>query len=307
MITEILSAKELKRAAELVLRGELVAFPTETVYGLGASIARPEAIEKIYAVKGRPADNPLIVHLASVDQVKDVAVDVPELFYALAKVFVPGPLTFILKRHPSVPFTLPTIAVRIPSHPVAHAFLKEVGVPVAAPSANLSGKPSSTTAAHVLADFDGQIGAVIDGGATPLGLESTVMSLLDPERPQLLRKGTIRAEEIERVMGRQFEAPNEKDKAASPGTRYRHYAPKARLTIQLLDPGRCEAPHSRAASQQGKLVLTSEVLNGATLYALLRQADLDGVEEIIVLCDEKIVGDEALMDRLTRAADSTAR
>ena len=202
--TERLSPDQLQRAADLLKAGHLVAFPTETVYGLGAPIFSPEAIQSIFKVKGRPADNPLIAHVSSVEQVSRIALEIPEAFYRLAEVFFPGPLTVVLKRRPDVPSIvsagLETIAVRMPSHPIALKLISLVDEPLVAPSANLSGMPSSTQAEHVLDDFDGKIAAVVDGGKTEIGIESTVINLLG-ETPILLRPGSISKEALEKVLG----------------------------------------------------------------------------------------------------------
>ncbi len=289
----------ISQAARLLLAGELVAFPTETVYGLGALIFNEEAIAKIYAVKGRPSDNPLIAHIGHLTQVQEIAREIPEDFYKLAAHFFPGPLTIVLKRHPSVPSIvsagLDTIAIRMPSHPLALALLKEVGQPLVAPSANLSGRPSPTRLSHVLEDFEGKIAGVIDGGESVFGIESTVISLIGA--PMLLRPGVVTAAEIEAVLGKKLQLATKEDVKASPGTRHRHYAPKGHLRLVFSEDeiGDAERLFSR----------TSEIypLSAHTLYDLLRQADRDQVEDIVVYCDSTIQADEGLMDRLRRASE----
>ncbi len=193
----------IQQAALAIQQGKLVAFPTETVYGLGANALDPEAISRIFAAKGRPSTNPLIVHLAHSHQLDRVAVAIPELAWQLFASFAPGPLTLILQRHPCVPDAvssgLPTIAVRVPSHPVAQALLTAATVPIAAPSANRSNRPSPTTATHVLDDLQGQVDVVLDGGATPIGVESTVLDLTS-NPPRLLRPGSLPVESLREVL-----------------------------------------------------------------------------------------------------------
>lgn len=297
----ILDPDQIPLAAQILLQGELVAFPTETVYGLGAPIFHPGTISKIYTAKGRPSDNPLIAHIASLSQVEQIARDIPPEFYLLAKAFFPGPLTIVLKKHSSVPSVvsggLDTIAVRMPSHPLALALIEAVGQPLVAPSANLSGKPSSTTAQHVAADFKGQIGAVIDGGKTEYGMESTVISLV-ADTPRLLRLGALSKEAIEKVLGRDLQEASSEDKLSSPGTRYRHYAPSARVKL-FTSPSELDL-YIKTAPAQSRLILSK--LQSASLYALLRQADDEKKDEILILCDAEMLQDRALMDRLHKAS-----
>jgi L-threonylcarbamoyladenylate synthase len=226
--------------AALALRaGELVAFPTETVYGLGADALNPTAVDAIFAAKGRPGDNPLIVHVAHVEDIQRLTTTVPPLAVLLLDAFAPGPLTLILPRSALVPDNvtagLDTVAVRIPAHPVARRLIELSGVPVAAPSANRSGRPSPTRAWHVADDLDGLIPFIIDGGACEFGLESTVLDLTGPV-PQILRPGAITAEAIAQVTGQaNDDGPATPATASlaprSPGMKYRHYAPKARLLV----------------------------------------------------------------------------
>ncbi len=290
----ILQPDQISLAAEFLLEGELVAFPTETVYGLGAPIFNPSSIAKIYLAKGRPSDNPLIAHIASLDQIEQIACDIPDNFYLLAKAFFPGPLTLVLKKHPSVPPIvsggLDTIAIRMPDHPVARQLILAVGQPLVAPSANLSGKPSSTSAQHVAADFEGKIRAVIDGGSSHYGIESTVVSLVSSE-PCLLRLGALSKEEIEKVLGQPLSEATPQDKLASPGTRYRHYAPKASIQLYTAE---------MAPTKLRRLIL--QEVTSSNLYALLRKADEEGYEEIAILCTPAMLQNPALMDRLHKAA-----
>lgn len=285
----------VEQAATLLKNGEVVAFPTETVYGLGACIFNEEAIQKVFDVKGRPIDNPLIAHICDLDQLSKIARDIPQDFYRLAKVFFPGPLTIVLKRNPKVPDIvsggLDTIAVRMPSHPIANELIRLVGEPLVAPSANLSGKPSATRAEHVMDDLSGKISGVIDGGPTEIGIESTVISLIS-EQPVILRHGNVQQEEIEIVLGRTIRKMTSEDPVMSPGMKYRHYAPKA--IVKLVTSLDC------LCSGNKRLIVTS--ICAQTIYNILRQADKDGYEEVVVFCDEETLNDAALMDRLQKSA-----
>lgn len=315
MQTERLSAEEVERAVEWLLRGEPVGFPTETVYGIGAPLDRPEAIGKIFSLKGRPSDNPLIAHLGEMGDLERVALDVPQEFYRLAERFCPGPLTVVLKKHPSVPFIasggLSTIGVRFPSHPVAQALLKGVGVPLVAPSANLSGKPSATSVEAVLEDFEGKLVAVLEGGECALGLESTVLGLFDLEHPVLLRPGRVSQEALEEVLKRRILLPAAGAVPASPGMKYRHYAPKA--AVKLFTDRTALLHHLKEGGEKRRLILTSEPLpegigeqlplHGSSLYAFLRYSDKMSAEEVVILCDQAAQKDAALMNRLSKAAD----
>lgn len=241
MNTQLLPATEasLALAARLLADGELVAFPTETVYGLGAHALDAEAVCGIFTAKGRPADNPLIVHIHDRSQLKDIC-EVNDLAIRLMDAFWPGPLTIILPRKAAVPDVvtakLDTVAVRMPSHPVAMAMLKACGLPIAAPSANRSGKPSPTSAQHVLDDMDGRIPLILDGGESDVGLESTVISLVG-EKPCILRPGGVTKAMLEGVIGPVDLAgsilrPLEKgEKALSPGMMYKHYSPDGQVTL----------------------------------------------------------------------------
>lgn len=296
MTTQFLNSDDLDKAAAFIKAGELVAFPTETVYGLGASIFNPDAIQKIFQVKGRPSDNPLIAHIADLSDLSRIAIDIPDDFYRLSAAFFPGPLTLVLKRHPQVPALvsagLDTIAVRQPSHPIAQALIRLVGDPLVAPSANLSGKPSSTNAQHVLEDFSGKIAAVIEGGSAEIGIESTVVSLT--HEPTLLRLGQITAEEIEAVLGRKLAKAGSHTPIASPGMKYRHYAPLAKvLLFPTLDA-------LRASLDTGKKQWIVPAPTPQNLYAELRRADLEGCQEVLIHLSEST--SPALRDRILRAS-----
>ena len=235
----------VKTAAELIRAGEVVGMPTETVYGLAANALNGEAVKKIFLAKGRPQDNPLIVHIADFDQIYDLCPAVPPQAKLLADAFWPGPLTMIVPKGDCIPDEvscgLDTVGIRLPSHPMARALIHESGVPLAAPSANTSGRPSTTTAAHVMHDMDGKIAAVLDGGACGGGVESTVITLA-LERPRLLRPGGITLEQLRSVLGEVdvdralYEKIGDGVKVSAPGMKYRHYAPKAPVTVVRGNP-----------------------------------------------------------------------
>ena len=229
----------LAEAGALLRAGELVAFPTETVYGLGADALQPEAAKKIYAAKGRPSDNPLIVHIADISSLSRIAEEVPEAARLLADAFWPGPLTMILKKSAEVPREttggLDTVAVRMPEHPAALALIRAAGGFVAAPSANTSGRPSPTRAEHVYEDLNGKIPLILDGGEVGIGLESTIVDL-SVDIPTILRPGYITEEMVREAAGAARTDPgliseNSKEPPKAPGMKYRHYAPKAEMTL----------------------------------------------------------------------------
>lgn len=234
------SGQSIEIAAEILKSGGLVAIPTETVYGLAANALDGKAVAKIFAAKGRPQDNPLIVHVSSMEEIPPLVEKVDPRLYDLAEKFWPGPLTVIMKKSDIIPDEVcagnPTVAIRMPSHPTARAIIKASGVPLAAPSANASGRPSPTKASHVLEDIDGKIEAVVDGGSCDIGVESTVITLAT-NPPMLLRPGGITPEQLREVLGEieishaVYEKLAEGEKAASPGMKYKHYAPKAAVTI----------------------------------------------------------------------------
>ena len=248
MKTEALTAQDVERAAQILREGGLVGIPTETVYGLGANGLNPEAVAHIFEAKGRPQDNPLILHIPSADHLERYCQEIPDSAYALAEACWPGPLTMILRRKPIVPDVvtagLDTVGMRCPSHPVCHAILEAADVPVAAPSGNTSGRPSPTTAAHMWEDMDGKIDAIVDGGPCTVGVESTIIDLTCTP-PRLLRPGGITLEQLQAVLGTVEVDPavtrlmgaGEKPKA--PGMKYRHYAPKAPVTVVTGDPEAC--------------------------------------------------------------------
>lgn len=225
----------LTTAAAMLREGRLVAFPTETVYGLGANALDEAAVRRVYEVKGRPTDNPMIVHVQERRQAMELMQEVPVFFAELANEFWPGPLTMIVRHNAAVPDAvtagLDTLALRFPDHQVTRELLRLAGVPVAAPSANVSGRPSPTDARTVFADLDGRIDAVVDGGPCPVGIESTVLDLTS-HIPTILRPGTVTREDLEDVLQTHVtEAGADAERPLSPGMKYRHYAPKADLYV----------------------------------------------------------------------------
>lgn len=244
MKTELISAYPdfeealLQPAAKAIAQGALVAFPTETVYGLGANAYLPKAIQQVFQVKGRPQDNPLIVHLADPQEIRKVAIDIPDIAYQILTAFAPGPLTLILKKAADIPDEvtagMSTVAVRFPENPIARAFIRMSQVPIVAPSANLSGKPSPTQAWHVYEDFQQKIPFIIDGGPCTVGVESTIVDLTE-DQPEILRPGIISAQDILAKTGiavQEYQKslqPISKPKA--PGQKYKHYSPQADVCI----------------------------------------------------------------------------
>ena len=314
----------MRRAAAVIRAGGLVAFPTETVYGLGADALSDSAVARIFEAKERPRGNPLIVHLAGASALESVAARVPRRARDAAARFWPGPLTLVLPRAGTVPLIttggLETVAARVPSHPVALALIEASGRPIAAPSANRSGRPSPTRAEHVREDLDGRIELILDGGPTPVGVESTVLDMTT-EPPTLLRPGGVTLEQLRDCLGEVAVLAGDDEEAAgrSPGLRYRHYAPRAQVIV--IEPGageRVVAPWLEAGrpvalmaqrpvslDRPGLTVRTMPGDLGAyarDLFAVLRELDSTGVEGIFV----EAVTPEGLgltiMDRLRRAA-----
>lgn len=237
---ENINPDQLQEAGNLIAAGELVAFPTETVYGLGGDALHPDAAKKIYEAKGRPSDNPLIIHIAEVSDLERVAKVVPEQAKKLADAFWPGPLTMIVWKKEEVPYAttggLETVAVRMPKHPVALELIRKSGKLIAAPSANTSGRPSPTEASHVMGDLEGRIAMVLDGGPVGIGIESTIIDLTEPT-PMILRPGYITPEMLSEVLGEEviidpgIMAADDTTKPKAPGMKYKHYAPKADMVI----------------------------------------------------------------------------
>jgi len=302
----------IAHAADLIKQGELVAIPTETVYGLAANALDPAAVAKIFAAKGRPQDNPLIVHILSIEDAAPLVTHIPEQALSLAKTFWPGPLTIVLEKSALVPEIvsagLPTVALRAPSHPAARALLRACGLPLAAPSANKSGSPSPTTSQHVVDDMSGRIAAVLDGGPCDIGVESTVITLATPI-PMLLRPGGVSLEDLKIVLGelRISEAVTRElqahEHAQSPGMKHRHYAPKAELT---LVHGSFEEITRYAKEQDADGVLDfgeNPEEQARQLFAKLREIDALGLRKVFVRCPGKQGIGLAVYNRLLRAAE----
>ncbi len=328
METKIFSKNNLKEAAELIKKGQLVAFPTETVYGLGADALNKEAVLKVFLAKGRPADNPLIVHVKGAFDVEEIAY-VNQEFYLLAKHFWPGPLTMVLPKKAVVPEVtsggLDTVAIRCPQNDIALELISLAGTPIAAPSANRSGRPSPTEANHVLQDMQGIIAGIVDGGHTGIGLESTVLDL-SAQTPEILRPGGVTLEMLKEFLPSVRQAvikPGEKVK--SPGLKYRHYAPKALLYLVAGEPEAqlreiLKQIETKNSAQVG-VMATSEFFDlypvvhkvnlgsrqnlseiAANLYGSLRYFDST---EVKVIFAETIFGEGiavAINDRLQRAS-----
>ncbi len=323
------------QAAAVLREGGLVAFPTETVYGLGANALDEEAAAKIYGAKGRPADNPLIVHIAEKDNVYGLVKEVPETAKKLMEAFWPGPLTILFQKASCIPDTttsgLHTVGIRFPDHPVALALIQAAGVPIAAPSANTSGKPSPTRAEHVWDDMEGRIDWILDGGEVGIGVESTIVDVTGPV-PMILRPGFITREMIAAVIGRvevdpAVTAPTGAVQPKAPGMKYRHYAPKAPLVIvegdthRVVDKINALAEEAAAAGKVCGIIATEETkeryFNGLiksigyrakeesiahNLYAVLREFDEEAVD---IIYSEGFSDDHlgwAIMNRLRKAA-----
>lgn len=292
-----ISQKEngVRLAGSIIRGGGLVAFPTETVYGLGANGLDPAAVEGIFRAKGRPSDNPLILHVAKKSDVKDLWTRVPEEARRLMDAFWPGPLTLIFNRSSLVPDQvaagLPTVAVRMPDHKTALALIRAAGVPIAAPSANLSGRPSPTTAQHVKADLDGRIDLILDGGPCRVGLESTVLSLCGA--PTILRPGGVTREMLEAVMGSvqvssAVLSPLQAGAAApSPGMKYKHYAPNAQVRIAGGSPRQAAEKICTAydvASLEGKTCMIFATRQTQAFYRQRKYAIIGDRAEPATLC-----------------------
>ena len=315
----LIDSSAVAEVVEMLRAGKCVIFPTETVYGLGADATNEDAVKKIFRAKGRPADNPLIVHIGDRSQVYDLAREVPESAERLMDEFWGGPLTVILKKKSIIPSAvsagLDTVGIRMPSHPVANAILKH-GVPVAAPSANRSGRPSPTTFAHCVADMDGRVDAIIDGGEAKFGVESTVIDLSDA-LPTVLRPGAVTLEMIREILPNAvYGGGEEPGVPKSPGMKYRHYAPSAPLFVlknvtearlsELSQAGKVGIMAYRGIGKNaGNYVIDmgdSVEAYGARLFYALRQMDDWNVDEIYAAAPEETGFGAAVCNRLYKAA-----
>ena len=323
---QALDADVIAQAAEVLRHGGLVAFPTETVYGLGADVLNLDAVRKVFSVKGRPPDNPLIVHVAGTKMLDDVVDEIPDKGKELGEAFWPGPLTLVMKRtilvSDLVTAGLDTVAVRMPDHPIALALIRAFGEGIVGPSANLSGKPSPTTAQHVYDDLRGQIELILDAGQTTIGMESTVVDVtIDP--PVILRLGGLTRERIEEVIGPVETDTGGERSRRSPGSRHRHYAPRAKVLLVGYDDQAAFAKILQEERQAGKKVgcivhssflaklesgefcrvLPSSIdIFARHLFRTLRELDAMRVDVIVIEgVHEEGLG-ATVMDRLRRAA-----
>ena len=311
--------EDIEKAAEIIRGGGLVAFPTETVYGLGADALDVLAVSKIYRAKGRPSDNPMIVHIADRSMLTELAAEVTPDMEKLMDAFWPGPMTMIVKRLPVVPDVttggLDTVGVRFPSNPVAQALIKAAGCPIAAPSANLSGKPSPTTAAHVINDMMGRADAIIESGDCEHGIESTVIDMTGVI-PIILRPGVITSKMMGEVLGKKVKLDpalnarvGENFQPRSPGMKYKHYAPQAEMRIYAGEAAKVretietEASKLRAAGQTVKVIAFDDEVSAAhDLFAMLRAADKENVDVILAAAlPEEGLG-FSVMNRMLKSA-----
>ncbi len=312
------------QAAEILQRGGTVVFPTETVYGLGADATNVAAIQAIFAAKGRPSDNPLIIHLRFSEQIIDFCEDVPRIAYRLMEVFCPGPLTLVLPKKSSIVDSVTagmnTVAVRFPSHSTAQKILEAAGLPIAAPSANLSGRPSATTWQAVLEDLDGRVDAVVCDRPTEIGLESTVLDL-SSGTPMVLRSGAITLEQLQsvepsiRLRSNMIDSPVDSP-ANSPGLRHRHYQPRAKVVLcdspdQFLPTDSKSFAYIGLDSDDFRIQVSmtkhcDDIEEYArTLFDFFRQCDAANIETIGCQRVEEVGLGRAIMDRLRRAAESS--
>ncbi len=328
-------SEQLREAAEIIRDGGLVVFPTETVYGLGGNGLFADAAKAIYAAKGRPSDNPLIIHVANPSDADNYAFT-SELYYRLAKAFMPGPLTVIMPKRDCIPLSvtggLDTVAVRCPSHPIAHALIKEAGVPIAAPSANISGRPSPTSAKYVIEDMNGRVDMIIDGGECEIGLESTIVKM-DGDSLTLLRPGAITYDALCCVCDNVIIAPAvleklaDNEKPLSPGMKYRHYAPSADFVLLDGDSEDVLAFMIREQRDCGCAILCYDeelasldcslsisvgerddlVTQAKKLFTSLRDADKLGASRIYAHLPKQEGLGLALYNRMIRAAAHTIK
>ncbi len=331
-----IDTEKMQEAGDLIAAGELVAFPTETVYGLGGDALHPDAAKKIYEAKGRPSDNPLIIHVAEVSDLERVGKSVPEQAKKLADAFWPGPLTMIVWKKDEVPFAttggLNTVAVRMPDHPVALELIRRSGKLIAAPSANTSGRPSPTEASHVMGDLEGRIAMVLDGGPVGIGIESTIIDLTEPV-PMILRPGYITPEMLSEVLGEEviidpgIIAADDTTKPKAPGMKYKHYAPKADMVIidgekdAVVEKINELTQDAHAKGKKAAVIATEETKDAYTadvvlnigarededsiarhMYKILRECDKLDVEVIFSESFKTPRIGQAIMNRLLKAA-----
>ncbi len=330
MQTLRLNAGQVEEAAAVLRRGGLLGIPTETVYGLGANGLDEGAVGRIFAAKGRPQDNPLILHIPSADRLERYCRDIPAAAYVLAGRFWPGPLTMILRRKPLVPDAvtagLDTVGMRCPAHPVCRAILAAADLPVAAPSGNTSGRPSPTTAADMLEDMDGKIDAIVDGGPCAVGVESTIIDLTE-RPPRLLRPGGVTLEELEAVLGEVAVDPavtrlmGAGEKPRAPGMKYRHYAPKAPVTVVKGAPAQAARYIRRHIGDADGVICFNEFVplfeghpvepigpagdpaeHARRVFDALRYFDGTDVQRIWAQCPDPVGIGLAVSNRLNKAA-----
>jgi len=328
--------EEIEEAAKLIRSGQVVAFPTETVYGLGANALDENAVQRIFLAKGRPSDNPLIVHISRLEDVERLAAEIPPKAVKAMEAFWPGPLTVILKKTEIVPFGvtagLNTVGIRMPKNAIARSLIEASGVPIAAPSANLSGRPSPTTAEHVLADMKGRIPMLIDGGKCEVGLESTVLDMTS-EVPVILRPGGVTLESLWKLLGRVEVDPGVLSpikgdgKVKSPGMKYTHYAPRASVVIirgdrekqireiqrmakNYVEEGKrvgiLATEETKACYRDGQVLVLGSRVKPATLAAnlFMKLREFDDLKVDIILAEGVEAAEEglAVMNRMIRAA-----
>ena len=324
-----LDHKLMQEAGDLIAAGELVAFPTETVYGLGGDALDPEASKKIYSAKGRPSDNPLIVHISDFSDLERIAKTVPEDARKLSDAFWPGPLTMIVEKGDAVPYAttggMDTVAVRMPNHPIALDLIRRSGCLIAAPSANTSGRPSPTEAAHVAEDLSGKIAMIIDGGPVGIGIESTIIDLTE-DTPMVLRPGYITPQMLSKVLGKEvivdpgIIAADDTRKPKAPGMKYKHYAPKAQVTIlrgdfdkyrAFVDANKADGVWALCFDGEGAqlgvpFIEYGKNHDGVTqahhLFTALRDLDKHGAQVVYARCPEQDGVSMAVYNRLIRAA-----
>lgn len=333
MKTKILkpTTENIELAGDIIAGGGIVAFPTETVYGLGANALDPEAVAKVYTAKGRPADNPMIVHIASPLDIERLTPFITPVMEALIEVFWPGPLTMVVKKNPIVPDIttggLDTVAIRMPDNEIALELIRKAGYPIAAPSANLSGRPSPTRAKDVIQDLDGRVDAIIQGKDCKVGIESTVVDLTEPNKVTILRPGIITSDSLrEGLIGcghtdvavEYYEPVRETDKPRSPGMKYKHYAPKAEMQIiegprdkvvEKIESLRAkienETNDNGTKKKVGVLLFEEQDFIEAAheFFARLRDFDEEGVDLILAgaLSEKDGVG-YAVMNRMLKSA-----